>query len=283
MVEVLKSGLYDTIQDLGRFGVQEYGIPFSGAMDMLSAQMANKIIGNNAHDAVLEITLIGPWLKFHVDSIIAICGADLNAMINGIGIKLNTQVVVKNGDTLSFGKQQKGCRTYLAVKNGFQTEMVMNSRSMYKDVTPTSTVKKNDVLPIQAFENKTGLTNSSIKIKAIHFDSEIIEGYRGQEFSRLSETEQNSFLNTDYSISKDSNRMAYQFEQRISNTITPIITSAVLPGTIQLTPSGQLMVLMRDCQTTGGYPRIFQLTEESINKLSQKTVGQKIRFKCKDW
>ena len=88
-------------------------------------------------------------------------------------------------------------------------------------------------------------------------------------------------FNQEFTVFKENNRMAYQFQELVTNNLKDIITSLVLPGTVQLTPFGKLIVLMRDCQTTGGYPRVLQLKESSINLLSQKKVGDKIKFKLK--
>lgn len=284
MIEILKSGLYDSIQDLGRFGVQDYGVPYSGAMDLYSASTSNAILGNSPSDAVLEITIIGPKLKFHYDTEIALSGADLCPKLNSYSIRMNTCYQVSKGDVLSFGKRQYGCRTYLAVKQGFQTELVMNSRSMYNLITQQSVLKKGDELVIFNANKSKRLktTNAAPGIEKSHFGAHQIEVYKGLEFNLLTNLEQEKLLTTEFTVSKDSNRMAYQINEIVENNSDPIMTSLVLPGTIQLTPSGKLLILMRDAQVTGGYPRIFQVSEQSINQLSQKFFGDKFRFKCLD-
>src|SRR5690606_11465238 len=117
-----------------------------------------------------------------------------------------------------------------------------------------------------------------LKTPKAHFESVRIEVFKGIEFEMLGPDHQNKIFTTEFTVSKDSNRMAYQLDERFEHSLEPIITSPVLPGTVQLTPSGQLMVLMRDCQTTGGYPRILQLSEMAINRLSQRIPGQIIQF-----
>jgi biotin-dependent carboxylase-like uncharacterized protein len=282
MVEVLKSGLYDTIQDLGRFGVQEFGVPFSGVMDMHSAKIANTILGNSISDAVLEITVIGPKLQFHCNTEIVITGADLSPMLNTQSVKLNTRIQIAKNDCLTFGKRHYGCRTYMAVKRGFQTEFIMHSHSMYEQITSQSRLYKGNLISITEQNYSTNTSFASLKIDKAHFDIGNIEVYKGLEFNNLSNAEQELLFSTEFTISKDSNRMAYQVHETIENTLKPIITSLVLPGTVQLTPSGKLMFLMRDCQVTGGYPRILQVSEHSINQLSQKFLGDKFRLKCID-
>ncbi|WP_431135605.1 biotin-dependent carboxyltransferase family protein [Psychroserpens mesophilus] len=282
MVEVLKTGLYDTIQDLGRFGVQEYGVPFSGVMDLVSAKVANTILGNPVTNAVLEITIFGPQLKFHCATEIALSGADLNPKLNATPIKMNTRIQINENDVLSFGQRNYGCRSYLAVKSGFQTEFVMNSFSMYQQITSKSRLKTGDRLSI--FKNNESSVNAyaTLKIDKTHFQVDEIEVFKGLEYDYLSEVQQELLFKTEFTVSKDSNRMAYQVKEVIANNMESIITSLVLPGTVQLTPFGKLMFLMRDSQTTGGYPRVLQVREHSISQLSQKIFGEKFRLKCID-
>lgn len=281
MVEVLKAGMYDTIQDFGRANCQEFGVPFSGVMDMYSASLANTILGNSSNVAVLECAIVGPKLKFYTDTLVCITGADMSARINDVSVKTNTVISVSANDILSFGKLIYGCRAYISVLGGFLTEEKMSSMSMYQGITSANKLQKGDRLRIsEEHKTKKSMSFSSVKVNAKHFETLDLNVYKGPEFDALDETQKELLFQQEFTISKDSNRMAYQFDQRLNNKLSSIITSLVLPGTVQLTPSGQLMVLMRDCQTTGGYPRIMQLSENAINIVSQKFFGDKIRFKC---
>lgn len=282
MVEVLKTGLFDTIQDLGRFGVQHLGVPYSGAMDQYSAIVANTILGNDTNNAIIESIFQGPTLKFQSDTEICISGANANPKLNNRSIKMNLAISVKAGNILSFGKLEYGSRIYTAVSGGFQTEASMNSRSMYANITKSNRLVKGDTLNISESTVSTQDAYSAVKINRSHFDAQELEVFRGPEFELLDANLQSKLLNTMLTIATSSNRMAYQFEERLNNELDSMITSLVLPGTVQLTPSGQLIVLMRDCQTTGGYPRVLQLTEAAINRLAQKNFGKQIRFILKD-
>lgn len=278
MVKVIKTGFYSTIQDLGRYGFQQFGVPVSGSIDLYSARIANAILHNDENEAVLEITMTGPTLQFNCDTIICVSGADISPKLNNKPIKLNSIVNIKKDDTLSFGQLKYGFRCYLAVFGGFQTEMIMNSRSMYKVITSQNVLSVNDELSISEHINSIIKSNASIKVNTAHFSSKEIKVYKGPEFDLLTKTQQRCLLSEEFSISKDNNRMAYQLVEPLKNNLKPIITSLVLPGTVQLTPSGKLIILMRDCQTTGGYPRVLQLKESSINVLSQKFTGNSIQF-----
>ncbi|MBP0904210.1 biotin-dependent carboxyltransferase family protein [Mariniflexile gromovii] len=279
MVKVLAPGFYSTIQDLGRIGFQQYGVPYSGAMDMYSATLANLILANEANDAVIEMTMTGAKLQFHCDTCICVAGADMSPKLNEVSIQLHKSVKVTVGDVLSFGKLNKGFRTYLAVSGGFKTEEIMGSRSMYKGVTDVFQLIKNDELKIISNYSFSNDNNSLVKVDIKHFKTNDIEVFKGPEFDLLSANQQKFLLQNEFTISKENNRMAYQLSEPLENNLEPIITSAVLPGTVQLTPSGKLIVLMRDCQTTGGYPRVLQLKESAINVLAQKFTGKTIRFK----
>jgi biotin-dependent carboxylase-like uncharacterized protein len=278
MIEVLKTGFYDSIQDLGRFGYQQYGIPYSGVMDISAALLANTLLGNDSDDALLEITMTGPTLRFCCNTSICLTGADISPSVNGKPITLNTVIPVAKKDILSFGKLKSGMRSYLAVLGGFNCETLYGSKSMYKGLTKQFKIANNDVLEIK--ESSEVLNKKHAKIKGIntYLESNIIKVFKGPEYEKLSKNNIDYLFSKPLKISKDSNRMAYQLEERIENNLAAILTSLVMPGTIQLTPGGQLIILMRDCQTTGGYPRILQLSEKSINVLAQKRLGEFVQF-----
>lgn len=282
MIKVLKSGFYTTIQDTGRLGYRTYGVPVSGAMDSYSSQFANALLGNNKDDAVLEITMTGPRLQFSQPTIIAICGADLSPTLNDKPVKMNTVLVIQNDDILSFGKLKTGFRAYLAVKGGVLSNKVLNSRSMYKVITSVFRISDNDVLVYKSYTGSQHKLNANVKYNNSILEDCALEVYKGPEFNKLPIEIQKQLLNSELKVSKLNNRMAYQLEPLLENRLEQILTSPVLPGTVQLTPLGQLIVLMRDCQTTGGYPRVFQLTEKAINSLSQKRTESSLKIRLKD-
>ncbi len=279
MIKVLKPGFYTSIQDKGRTGFAAIGVPVSGVMDSYSANLANSILNNNLNNALLEITFGGCKLEFLSETIICISGGDFSPKINNQLIQLNSRIKVHKNDVLSFGKIKFGVRCYLAINEGFLTGEVLKSRSFYKNITSQFLIKKDDVLPISTFKVNLKTSNTSIKPKKFHFESEEIECYKGPEFELLNYAQKEQLENLTFTISNDNSRMGYRLEETIENQLPSILTSGVLPGTVQLTPSGKLIVLMRDCQVTGGYPRVLQLSEKAINQLAQKTTGNKIQLK----
>lgn len=282
MLKVLKSGFYTTIQDTGRFGHSAYGVPVSGAMDSYSSQFANAILGNTKDAALLEITMTGPTLHFLEPTIIAISGANLQPKLNNRPIKMNLSIIIETNDILSFGRFNSGFRVYVAIKNGFLSETVLGSRSLYKPITRASRIMTNDTLDYSSIGDNRKQLNAHVKYRNDNIEDDVLDVYSGPEFDALPIKTQHQLLVTSFSVSKHNNRMAYQLEPAFENPLNPILTAPVLPGTVQLTPAGRLIVLMRDCQTTGGYPRVFQLTEKAISVLSQKTTGNSLKLRLKD-
>lgn len=279
MLKVLRLGLYSSIQDLGRKGCQQYGVPVSGVMDRQSAALANALLGNDENDAVIEVTMMGPKLQFFKSTIICISGADLSPEIHGKSINLNAAVVVNKGDVLSFGKLQYGIRCYLAIQHGFQSEIVMGSRSMYQGITASQVLAQGQELHYKDSEVNLAAKHVAVNPVSNLFKEKQLKVYKGPEFDCLNNAQIKGLLDCDFTISKDHSRMGYRLQEPLCHNLKTIITSAVMPGTVQLTPSGQLIVLMRDAQTTGGYPRVLQLSAEAINVLSQKNTGQSVCFK----
>ena len=279
MIKVLKSGLFSTIQDKGRFGYGAFGVPKSGAMDFYSAELANTLLGNTINDAVLEITMIGPQLKFDVECLLVITGADMSPSINRKTIQNNKVYRIKKCDTLGFDKLKSGLRAYVAVKGGFKSDMVLGSQSYYQPLTIANKLNNGDTLYLNQSENTFDTYETFSKLKVVDYSSPNIHVFKGPEFERLSCNQKSELTSLESQVTNLYNRMAYQLSPLFDNDLESILTGPVLPGTVQLTPSGKLIVLMRDCQTTGGYPRVLQLTESAINLLSQKKEKDKIVFK----
>ncbi|WP_431157575.1 biotin-dependent carboxyltransferase family protein [Winogradskyella poriferorum] len=278
MIRVLKSGFYTTIQDAGRTSNRQFGVPVSGVMDAYSSEFANALLGNDSGCAVLEITMTGPELQFTTPTQIAFSGASMNPMINGQRVSNNKRITILPNDILSFGRLEKGLRCYLAIKNGLQTEVILGSQSMYTGITTVKTIQKGDAITYEPYEESSNRANASVKYSSKTLEAHELTVFKGPEYDKLNKKQEAMLLNTQFEVSKYNNRMAYQLMPQIKNTLNGIITTPVLPGTVQLTPAGHLIVLMRDCQTTGGYPRILQLSEDAINSLSQKRQGDTFTF-----
>jgi biotin-dependent carboxylase-like uncharacterized protein len=277
MLKLLKSGLYTTVQDLGRFGYRHKGVPVAGAMDNFAAQKTNMLLENPSDAAILEITMTGPTLEFEENTYIALGGADMAIVLNNEPVQNYVVYKINKGDILSYGKLEKGFRGYLAIKDGFRSKVVLGSRSFFKPITAINRLKDKDQLLYEvckSFEPKI----QELKVDSF-LDNTVLEVAKGPEFGLMNDKQLEELFFGNFTIAPENNRMAYQLSEPITGHTISMLTSATLPGTVQWTPSGKLMVLMKDGQTTGGYPRILQLSEKAINILSQKKAGDKVSLK----
>lgn len=277
MIKVLHPGIYSSVQDLGRFGYAKMGVPIAGAMDLFSSQLGNTLLKNQKSDAVIEVTFGMAKLEFTSDTFFCITGADFSQKLNDKAIQ--TQKVYKGtkGSVLSFGKRKYGARTYIAVQGGILSETVLKSRSFSLGITSKRRLGKGDMLFIENSKPFDYKDFSSVKGHNHHFFNSELDCFPGPEFDQLNTHQKKRLLNS-FTISEENNRVGYRINEVIENDLDSILTSAVLPGTVQLTPSGKLIVLMRDGQVTGGYPRVLQLSDQAISRLSQKIRDDKIRF-----
>ena len=273
MIKVIQPGLFTTIQDGGRHGYRNIGIPTSGFMDQESAWAANKIVDNDREESLIEITLKGPTLLFNNNCTISITGGDFNPLINDIPIKMYESINVKLGDTLKINNTKNGARCYLAISGGINVKSIFGSKSFLSNISESYYLRKGDEIKISDNSNNKILKKNNLKFKL----NRSMEVFKGPEFDLLSIKVKNMLFKNEFTIRTNS-RMAYNLEEKVQIGIKSIISSPVLPGSVQLTPSGKMIILHRDCQTTGGYPRILQLNKSSLNHLSQIKSNEKIKF-----
>ncbi len=279
----LKAGLQTLIQDQGRVGYQSYGVPVSGVMDKKSAALANELVGNPTDTPVLEITLLGPKIQIQGDCQIAITGADLSPKINKEAIPLYTTITVKDGDTLSFGAIKNGCRAYIAVRGKWQLSKWLNSYSALpysgKEATPKSVIEKGQELIIEV---ASPIAKKSIPKaeQPVYKNSERIRVLPGPEFEEFSSYTIAYFFSRGYQLTNDSNRMGYRLDANLIDfkPKREVISSGIIPGTIQITSSGQPVILMADAQTVGGYYRIANVISADMDKLAQLKPGDEVWF-----
>jgi biotin-dependent carboxylase-like uncharacterized protein len=266
-------GFYSSIQDLGRMQYRHSGVPHSGAMDQEAAATVNKLLGNHPSAAVLEMIQQGVVLKFNLSCRVALAGLVDFLSINDQQYASNKLIDIQAGDVLKIGQVQRGAFIYLGIQGGWQSELVLNSRSMYQGITKESRILKSHHLPYNS-----GLPSfEPVEIVPLSFDSSISVS-TGPEYHLLPDFFKAFLKGKSLKLSASWNRMAYVFETGVKVELSQIKTAPVLPGTVQLTPSGNLIVLMRDAQSTGGYPRILQLDESAINQIARLQVGSSIKF-----
>ena len=273
MIKVIQPGLFTTIQDGGRHGYRNIGIPSSGFMDQESAWAANKIVNNDREESLIEITLKGPTLLFNNNCTISITGGDFNPLINGMPIKMYESINVKLGDTLKINNSKNGARCYLAISGGIDVKSIFGSKSFMSNITESYYLRKGDEIKISDNSNNKILKKNKLKFKL----NRSMDVFKGPEFDLLSIKVKNILFENEFTIRSNS-RMAYNLDEKAQIGIKSIISSPVMPGSVQLTPSGKMIILHRDCQTIGGYPRILQLDTNSLNNLSQLKSNDKIKF-----
>ncbi|WP_419211257.1 biotin-dependent carboxyltransferase family protein [Maribacter sp. X9] len=277
MLKVLKAGFYTTVQDAGRFHYRNKGVPVSGVMDEMTVFKVNSLLENEISAAVLEITMTGPTLVFEEETYMALGGAEMSATLNNLPIQNYKVYQIEVGDILSFGHLNKGFRAYLGVRGGFTSKEILGSKSYFKPITKENRLQDKDIVPY-AYNKLFQPKISEIKVDSFLDDSVLIVS-KAPEFELLTDKQLEEIFSKQFTVAHENNRMAYQIKETITPHEISMITSATLPGTVQLTPSGKLIVLMKDGQTTGGYPRIVQLTDKSICILAQKREGDLVSFK----
>jgi antagonist of KipI len=295
-LRIIKAGVLDTVQDAGRYGWQHIGINTGGAMDRLSAQVANILVGNPRDEVVLELHFPASSFFFEQSALISLSGADFSATINGDEIPALHPIVVSKFSILQFHKANSGSRVYLAVQGGLDIEKRFDScstnlragmggykgRALQKDDEirfnrpdkPCDLIGKKEfiVLPWQADINWHQSTGDEIYVLP------------GHEFSKLAAGERDYLLKETFTISSQSDRMGYHLKGRALAIASPfeILSAGVSFGTVQLLPSGQLIILMADHQTTGGYPRIAHVISAHHHKLAQMKPGDLLRLSLTD-
>ena len=277
MIEVLAAGIYSSLQDRGRMGFRASGVPVSGYMDAYSAQLANALLNNDINAVVLEMTYQGPILKFNKSCTIAITGAPCPIWLNDYLIESNRIHKLKINDVLKIGKVTQGVYCYLAILGGFKTPKILNSCSFYQNISTQSQLKKGDRLKHYNQVPKI-INQTTIQPDTAHLTHKHIRAIPGPEFDQLDINTQKLLFNEKITVSQFCNRMAYKLISHTPFKANEIITSSVQAGTVQLTPAGELIVLMCDCQTTGGYARVLQLSKNSINQMAQKSIGSHFSF-----
>lgn len=280
MIEVIKPGLRSSLQDEGRFGYRDQGVPVSGAMDQYALRLGNHLLGNSKETAAIEMMLQGPELYFSKSTYIAITGASFEASLNEKKIPNLSRVFVPEGSKLKFKPPKAGVFGYISIQDGVKMEPVLNSFSYYPKIADDLLLTAGQKLEIEEQSQKE---NSFSKVSnQTTLSDESIDVYSGPDFHLLSSENRKDLSVASFKIGTNSNRMGYEIKHTMQLEAKEIITAPVQPGTVQLTPSGNLICLMRDAQTTGGYARVFQLSENAINKISQKRAGEEIKFKICD-
>lgn len=288
---VIKAGILDTVQDDGRFGFQASGINPGGAMDVFSARLANCLLGKAMNAAVIEMHFPASVISFSEAAMICITGGDFTADIGNNEAHTNQPLIINKGSILQFKKAKHGARCYLSVLNNFTITAWLGSYSTNLKAATGGlhggALKSGYVIPFEKIDALASLVgNKPFKIlpwkaRPPELTSvNKIEVIKGSEWEWLDETSQQTFLSTPFTLTNVADRMGYRLAGKAMQVEEKkeLVSSAVSFGTLQLLPSGQLIVLMADHQTTGGYPRIANVISAHLPMLAQCMSGSAVSF-----
>lgn len=289
-IKIIKAGILATVQDTGRTGFRNIGVGSAGAMDLFAMQVSNYLSGNSGDEAVIEINFPAPEILFEQDAIIGISGADFSATLNEVSVPTWRTLFVTRDSILKFRKPVSGARLYLAVSGGWQADQWLGSYSTHLKLGVAGhcgrALKKNDevrfstaVLPVTGNKILPPLFPGPGPEK-FYATLNGIRYVEGPEYNLLTDTAKRSLEQQNITISAQSDRMGYRLNNEPLSLHSPVelISSPVDAGTVQLLPTGPLIILMADHQTTGGYPRIAAVIKADLPKLAQANPGQVLNF-----
>ncbi|MFZ1700243.1 MAG: biotin-dependent carboxyltransferase family protein [Pyrinomonadaceae bacterium] len=282
-----KPGILTTVQDLGRHEYRRFGINPGGVMDRTATRLINILLGNDENAAVLEMHFPAPQVAFERNTVFALGGGDFSAMLDSQPVQSWRPILAKKNAHLSFTAKAAGNRGFLTVMGGFRLAKWLDSRSTNLAAgiggVDGRCLVSGDILT-------TGSSTSSIS----NFRSDIISPsliprysqfptvriVKGAEFDELNEAGKKTLCEHNFSISNNSNRMGFRLAGEPITFSKPLelLSSAVSFGTVQLLPDGQLIVLMADHQTTGGYPRVGHVISRDLPLMAQLGPGDKVAF-----
>jgi biotin-dependent carboxylase-like uncharacterized protein len=310
MIDVIRAGLLTTVQDLGRHGYRHLGVAMSGALDRLSLEVGNRLVGNRPDAACLEITFGPTVLRFPRATRIAITGTEFGATLDGKPVYSWWSLPVQAGQELTLQAAKRGMRGYVCIAGGIDVLPMLGSRST--DLAGQfgglggRALRDGDRLPVGApaprvrFGFSPQAPEFGVKAPAwckfvlVHEPlrrgrhpsgvpwATPIRVLSGSEYDHFPASAQEAFWSDEWLVTPNSNRMGYRLAgtelKRKHKHKTDLLSHAVMPGTIQVPPNGQPIVLLSDAQTTGGYPKIGAVIQADLWKLAQVRLNGAIRF-----
>lgn len=281
-----KGGVLTTIQDLGRTGFRRFGINPNGAMDAAACRLINILLGNLESEAVLEMHFPAPKIKFEAAALIAVGGADFGAKLDDEFIENWRPVFAEKDRTLSFTKKISGNRAYLSIRGGLQIENWLGSASTNLAARVGGfqgrSLRAGDRL---FFKSKSEIRAAKFAYRissslSARRASPVVRVVAGADYERLNALGEQDFARGKFTISPDSDRMGFRLQGAPLHLIDEkeLVSSAAAAGTVQLLPDGQLIILMADAQTSGGYPRLAHVVSADLPVLAQMGASDTLSF-----
>ena len=295
VIHVDTPGMYTTIQDIGRTGYQQYGMPVAGPMDSESYLLGQALVGNVEPVGALECTLLPPTLTVKGTCIVAFTGADMQPTINNVVVPRYIPFVCHEGDVISGGFSQCGVRMYIAFSGGIDVPEINGSVSTHTKAKigglEGRPLQAGDEIGIKSFTRENvhvcdyygeghNLFNTALYNRGGREWHEPLRGVLGDQAKYFTENGIKTFSNNIYTLSVECDRMGFRLDGPIIEHVdsADIISDGAVFGSIQVPSNGHPIVLMADRQTTGGYTKIGTIITADLPRLSQLPVGDGINF-----
>jgi antagonist of KipI len=280
-IKIIKKGIADSVQDHGRYGYQHLGIQPNGCMDYLSAWLGNALLQNELNHPIIELHYPTAQIQFTSNHTICITGANFVPILNEKSIAMNEPIQVNKMDTLTMLQPLEGKTCYVAIKGDFE-----NPQWLHSQCYNGKRFEKEDCILIndQSPHFNTGFQFNPMVIEKVHHflfnNHDPIRIIPGPAWQDLAEDSIHHLLNSYYSITPQANRMGFQLAGPALSLTTPnsYLSSAVTRGTIQLLPNGELIVLMADHQTIGGYANLGQIILVDLPRFAQMKTAHLFKF-----
>ena len=292
----IRAGFLTSVQDLGRTGFREFGVSLGGALDTHALRVANLLAGNDESAAGLELTFGGLRLRFADDRIVVWGGGDFNARVGSTSVAAGHPALVRGGEEFSIESPTCGCRAWLAISGGIDVPVVLGSRS--GDLRAGfGGVKGRPIRDGEEFPLGGNSARSKVLIDKLRGEkigrwkpphdwsstarrTPVLRYVRGADSRRFRESALQSLNNENFFVSPDSDRMGIRLDgPRLERREdVDLLSEAVAPGTVQVPPSGKPILLLNDCQTIGGYPKIAHVITVDLPTATQLCPGDRVRF-----
>jgi antagonist of KipI len=298
---VTRAGFLTSVQDLGRTGFRQFGVSTSGVLDPFGLRVANLLVENDECAAGLEITFGGLQLQFTDERVVAWCGGEFDAQVGSTALPAGHAGLVSAGEQLKFGPPQIGCRCWLAISGGIDVSVVLGSRST--DLRANfggfqgRALRDGDELSLCQFRRSSTFAKATadkqtdaterIRSRTAAHDwvspakpDPTLRFIRGVDWNRFNASTLQRLTREAFTVSPDSDRMGVRLDgpELKRQNKADLISEAVSPGTIQVPPSGKPILLLGDCQTIGGYPKIAHVITVDLGVAAQLRAGDHVRF-----
>jgi antagonist of KipI len=300
-VKILRAGFLTSVQDIGRIGFREFGVSVGGALDSHALRVANLIVGNDESDAGLEITLGGLRIRFDDERIVAWCGGEFDVRVGSTSLPAGHATFMSADEELVFNPPKLGCRSWLAISGGIEVPIVLGSRSTDLrgnfggfdgrplrdgELVPLGKIRRSPAFATLRRGRQTAATekvsswSAPVDWTTTAKTEPALRFVRGSDWDRFNASSHLALTNETFAVSPDSDRMGARLDGPglKRNEDVDLVSEAVAPGTIQVPPSGKPIVLLGDCQTIGGYPKIAHVITADLPIAAQLRAGDTVRF-----